>query len=219
MIRPCESDTSNLPPPARGDEVPDVLRLERALNVGPLEIDLSLLRELPARLRADSNSAARPCWPNGRLRGLRAGQHRSRRLCRGASTSAPRPWWHALGPRHRQPAGRRCPAQSANRASATTSFRGSCTFGKTPTACGNCRTRSSRAVDEMIGELCSQAGIARDHIYEITFAGNTTMQQLLCGIDTSALGEVPFAPAMASWPDVSGGRAWDCTSIRAAAAT
>ena len=47
----------------------------------------------------------------------------------------------------------------------------------------------------MIGQLCSQAGIPRGRIYEIAFAGNTTMQQLLCGVDTSALGEVPFAPA------------------------
>ena len=53
----------------------------------------------------------------------------------------------------------------------------------------------ARAVDVMIGELCSQAGIPRERIYAIAFAGNTTMQQLLCGVDTSSLGEVPFAPA------------------------
>ena len=47
----------------------------------------------------------------------------------------------------------------------------------------------------MIGQLCQKAGIPRERIYEIAFAGNTTMQQLLCGVDTSALGEVPFAPA------------------------
>ena len=41
-----------LPPPTRGDDAADLLRLERALAAGPLEIDLSLLREIPARLRA-----------------------------------------------------------------------------------------------------------------------------------------------------------------------
>jgi uncharacterized 2Fe-2S/4Fe-4S cluster protein (DUF4445 family) len=51
------------------------------------------------------------------------------------------------------------------------------------------------AVDEMLGELCRQAGIPRERIYELTFAGNTTMQQLLCGVDPSWLGEVPFVPA------------------------
>jgi uncharacterized 2Fe-2S/4Fe-4S cluster protein (DUF4445 family) len=51
------------------------------------------------------------------------------------------------------------------------------------------------AIDEMIGQLCQRANIPRERIYAVTFAGNTTMQQLLCGVDTSPLGEVPFAPA------------------------
>ncbi len=51
------------------------------------------------------------------------------------------------------------------------------------------------ALDEMIGELCRQAGVPRDRIYELAVAGNTTMQQLLAGVDPSPLGEVPFVPA------------------------
>ena len=47
----------------------------------------------------------------------------------------------------------------------------------------------------MLGELCRQAGITSERIYEVCFAGNTTMQQLLCGVDTSPLGIVPFAPS------------------------
>ncbi len=52
-----------------------------------------------------------------------------------------------------------------------------------------------RAVNEMIGELCSQAGIKRDEISVLTFSGNTTMQHLLCRVDTSSLGTMPFTPA------------------------
>jgi uncharacterized 2Fe-2S/4Fe-4S cluster protein (DUF4445 family) len=52
-----------------------------------------------------------------------------------------------------------------------------------------------QAVEEMLGELCAQAGVSREQIYELTFSGNTTMQQLLCGIDPSCLGRVPFVPA------------------------
>ncbi len=51
------------------------------------------------------------------------------------------------------------------------------------------------AVEEMIGELCAQAGVGRGRIYEVAFAGNTTMEHLLCGIDVRALGQVPFVPA------------------------
>jgi uncharacterized 2Fe-2S/4Fe-4S cluster protein (DUF4445 family) len=62
-----------------------------------------------------------------------------------------------------------------------------------------------QAVEEMIGQLCRQAGTGRDRIYELTVAGNTTMQQMLCGIDCGPLGEVPFAPAS--------GRGLECPAI------
>ncbi len=52
------------------------------------------------------------------------------------------------------------------------------------------------AIDNMIGELCDASGIARRQVYTATLAGNTTMQQLFCGIDPSPLGELPFVPAI-----------------------
>ena len=51
------------------------------------------------------------------------------------------------------------------------------------------------AVGRMIDDLSRQAGIDRRNIYELTFAGNTTMQHLLCGLGVARLGEIPFAPA------------------------
>jgi uncharacterized 2Fe-2S/4Fe-4S cluster protein (DUF4445 family) len=53
-----------------------------------------------------------------------------------------------------------------------------------------------RAVDEMVGELCAVARVARERIYEIVFSGNTTMQHLLCGIDPQSLAQVPFVSTM-----------------------
>jgi uncharacterized 2Fe-2S/4Fe-4S cluster protein (DUF4445 family) len=50
------------------------------------------------------------------------------------------------------------------------------------------------AVNEIIDALVAKSGIDRTCIYEVVFAGNTTMQQILCGIDPYALGELPFAP-------------------------
>lgn len=52
-------------------------------------------------------------------------------------------------------------------------------------------------IGEMIAALCEEAGIASRTIYEISVAGNTTMQHLLCGIDPAPLGEVPFVPTHA----------------------
>ncbi len=51
------------------------------------------------------------------------------------------------------------------------------------------------AVNKMLDELARKAGVSRQNIYELVFAGNTTMQQILCGVDPSALGEIPFVPA------------------------
>ena len=49
-------------------------------------------------------------------------------------------------------------------------------------------------VNHIVDELERKAGVDRRNVYEVVFAGNTTMQQILCGIDPSALGELPFAP-------------------------
>jgi len=50
------------------------------------------------------------------------------------------------------------------------------------------------AINNMIQELVKQVGIEQEQIYEITFAGNTTMQQLLCGVNPEPFGEIPFVP-------------------------
>ena len=47
----------------------------------------------------------------------------------------------------------------------------------------------------MIEQLLEQAKVSPEHVYEIVVAGNTTMQQLLCGVDPSPLGQMPYVPA------------------------
>ncbi len=50
-------------------------------------------------------------------------------------------------------------------------------------------------LNTIVRDLVAQAGIRMDEVYEIVLAGNSTMQQILCGYDPSALGEVPFVQA------------------------
>jgi uncharacterized 2Fe-2S/4Fe-4S cluster protein (DUF4445 family) len=52
-----------------------------------------------------------------------------------------------------------------------------------------------KALREMVGELCRKAGARRENVYEAALAGNTAMQHLACGLDSAALGAVPFTPA------------------------
>lgn len=49
-------------------------------------------------------------------------------------------------------------------------------------------------LNDMIEKLAKAGRIRRSAIYEIVLAGNTTMQQIACGINPSALGELPFVP-------------------------
>jgi uncharacterized 2Fe-2S/4Fe-4S cluster protein (DUF4445 family) len=57
---------------------------------------------------------------------------------------------------------------------------------------------AAHSLNEIIAALCRQADVPSDRIYSVTLAGNTTMQQLVAGIDPSALGELPFVPVFAS---------------------
>jgi len=50
-------------------------------------------------------------------------------------------------------------------------------------------------LNTIVQALVDQAGIQADEVYEIVLAGNSTMQQILCGYDPSPLGEVPFVQA------------------------
>jgi uncharacterized 2Fe-2S/4Fe-4S cluster protein (DUF4445 family) len=50
-------------------------------------------------------------------------------------------------------------------------------------------------INAMVTELCQKAAVHDEEIYEVSFAGNTTMEHLLCGIDPTALGQVPFTSA------------------------
>ncbi len=54
-----------------------------------------------------------------------------------------------------------------------------------------------QAIGEMIEELCRSASVHRNRIYEVALAGNTTMEHLLCGLDVTQLGQVPFVPVFA----------------------
>jgi len=68
-------------------------------------------------------------------------------------------------------------------------------------SCSDCLDDLRRVViagiTQMIDEMRAQANIQRDHVYTVALAGNTTMEHLLCGIDTTPLGQVPFVPAHA----------------------
>jgi len=62
-------------------------------------------------------------------------------------------------------------------------------------ALGRLQAAIVATLQEILDELVAQAGVDRSALYELALAGNATMQQLLLGVDPSALGEVPFVQA------------------------
>jgi uncharacterized 2Fe-2S/4Fe-4S cluster protein (DUF4445 family) len=52
-----------------------------------------------------------------------------------------------------------------------------------------------RSLNDITHALCDECGESPASIHRLAVAGNTTMQQLLLGLDPSPLGEKPFTPA------------------------
>ena len=182
-----------LRPPTRGDDLPDVLRLERALQMGSLQIDLPLLRDISARLRKNEFRGT-AVLAEQRLLDVEPGNTEADAfaVALDIGTTTLVAMLLDMG------TGSECAVDA--RLNPQTRF-GDDVLSRIfharqgPDQLRQLQETIITAVDEMIGQLCRQAGIPPEHVYEVAFAGNTTMQQLLCGVDTSALGEVPFAAA------------------------
>lgn len=64
-----------------------------------------------------------------------------------------------------------------------------------PAALRRLQSLAVGSINAVIEALCDACGEAPTSIHRLAVAGNTTMQQLLLGLDPSPLGETPFAPA------------------------
>ncbi len=187
---PVRKKYLELPSPKRGDDVADLLRLENALDAGPLKIDRSLLHELPGRLR-QTEFRGTAVLAGDRLLDFEAGQTETDAFAVafdiGTTTLAA--VLLDLG--------------TGSEWAVTSQLNPQTRFGddvlsrilhtrQNPDGLRQLQEAIIEAADEMIGQLCHQSGIPRNRVYVVTFAGNTTMQQLFCGVDVKPLGEVPF---------------------------
>ncbi len=182
-----------LPPPSRSDDLPDVLRLERALGTSPLETPLPLLRELPARLRQNAFRGT-AVLAGSTLLDFEPGNTEADAFAVAFDVGTTT----LVGELLDLGTGSQWAVES--RLNPQTRF-GDDVLSRilharqSPDGLPQLEEAIRSALDEMIGRLCSQAGIPRERIYALAVAGNTTMQQLFCGVDPSPLGEVPFVPA------------------------
>ena len=180
-----------LPPPARGDYAADLVRLRRAL--GPVDVDLQLLRELPGRLR-QTEFRGTAVVAGGTLIDFEPGD--TSRASFAVAVDVGTTTLVAM----------LVDLNTGEELAVTSRLNPQTGFGDDVLSrilhaqggddnLGELHGLVVRAIDEMIGQLAEEAKVGREQIYEATFSGNTTMQHLLCRIDPRFLGEVPFVPA------------------------
>jgi uncharacterized 2Fe-2S/4Fe-4S cluster protein (DUF4445 family) len=182
-----------LTPPTLEDGAPDLLRVEE--KTGRFATDLAMLREMPRRLRAQDFTGT-AVLSDHRLIDFEEGDTTGR--CFGVAFDIGTTTLVAS-------LVNLCSGQElavVSRVNPQVSF-GDDVLSRIQHA-GSCR----RSLEElrhavineaarMIETLCHEAWVSSQHVYQTAFAGNTTMQHLLCGIDPSPLGEIPFVPAYA----------------------
>ncbi|MFW6106867.1 MAG: ASKHA domain-containing protein, partial [bacterium] len=180
-----------LPAPTLEDPRPDLLRLEE--KTGPFKVDVAMLRHAPSRLRQQGYKGT-VVLSDHQLIDFEEGDTTTR--CLGVAidigtTTMVASLLNLCDGRELATVSRMNPQVS---------------FGddvlsriQHSSSCPHCLEELRQAVVQeisgMIHALCDEADIDARFIYEAAFAGNTTMQHLLCGVDPSPLGAVPFAPA------------------------
>lgn len=60
-------------------------------------------------------------------------------------------------------------------------------------------------INQILGTLIQETGVAQENIAAVTLAGNTCMQQLVLGLNPSGLGQAPFSPVISQSVEVSAG--------------
>ena len=74
-----------------------------------------------------------------------------------------------------------------------------------PQAAGLMQKAALDTFNELISEVCSEAGISSNQVYATSIAGNATMVQLLLGVDPEPVGVAPFITASQTWPILTAG--------------
>jgi uncharacterized 2Fe-2S/4Fe-4S cluster protein (DUF4445 family) len=178
-----------LPAPTQADDLPDLQRLERAVGQ-PLHATLPVLRMLPERLRHE-RFAGTAVICGERLLDVEPGN--SSLSCFGAAFD--------LGTT--TIVGMLVNLYDGCEVAVSATLNPQVALGDdvisrigrvrdNPAALEELRAAVIQTFNHLLQDLIEQAGMDSGLIYEVTVAGNTTMQQLFCGISPAALGEVPF---------------------------
>jgi len=74
-----------------------------------------------------------------------------------------------------------------------------------PAALDHLRTLAHETLGELTHEVCAEADVRPEEIYEIALAGNATMVHIALGIDPEPLGVAPFVMSTRTFPEIRAG--------------
>ena len=177
-----------LPLPSRDDPASDVERVRRA--IGPLTVGPEVLRELPGCLRRNE-------WK------LTAVTTEQTLLALDPGDTTQRLFGAAFDIGSTTLVGTLIDLRDGREVAVVSRLNPQVPYGddvlsrilrirERPTGLAELHSCLVEALNLMLTEMAASGGARIDEIYEVSFAGNSTMQQTLCGLDSSALGEIPF---------------------------
>jgi len=179
-----------LPEPTLADDRADLLRLEQAVGEA-FQVELDLLRRLSSRLR-QANFRGTAVLSGGRLIDFEPGDTRGR--CFGLAFD--------IGTT--TIVGSLLDLNTGREVALASGINPQVRFGDdvlsrirhsgSPSGLDDLRSGLLATIVSMIDQCCRDADVPGEEIYEVVFAGNTTMQHLLCGLEATQLGAVPFPP-------------------------
>lgn len=179
-----------LPKPSLDDPQPDLLRLQSA--IGPVAAGLDVLRDLPGRLR-EGGFRGTAVITDGELIDFEPGDTTGRcvgvAFDVGTTTIAAALLNLSTGEELAVASGVNPQVGYGDDVLSRIRRAGGSEDGG-----AELRRAVIEGMDAVLERLCEQAGVERRCVYELTVAGNTTMEHLLCGLGVAQLGEVPFVP-------------------------
>jgi uncharacterized 2Fe-2S/4Fe-4S cluster protein (DUF4445 family) len=69
-------------------------------------------------------------------------------------------------------------------------------LGSSPEGLASLQSAVIGELNRLISQLTAETGVARGHIYEAVFSGNTTMLHLAAGVNPASLGKYPYTVAL-----------------------
>jgi uncharacterized 2Fe-2S/4Fe-4S cluster protein (DUF4445 family) len=202
ILRPAvQKRYLELEEPTLEDQTPDLDRVLAAMDDVELRVPLDLLRGLGRTLRdSDWNVTAVLC--DDVLLDVEPGDTSSRRFALAFDLGTTTVVANLLDLETGQPGAVRSLLNRQQPFGADVISRISATM-LDETALGTLRTRAHESLDELTQEVCEEAGVAREEIYEVVVTGNVTMLQLALGIDPEPLSMAPFTIVARKLPEAA----------------